>query len=393
MGCAFSRAPSSHEEPPCTSEELLGAALRGDVAALQALLPRASSEVLSVTKPLSLYHAAAVAGSAEMVRLLAAAGVPVAAAEHAVAYDGWGWPLDWACLPGVQLPALRYYPFKGSGLTAMALAALLGHADAVSALLDAGLHPDSDGFALDAVMFSAERKMSSSDQLMAVLRKLLAAGADATPSCRRIQFVAHWRPEAARLLLSSLQQACAGGAIHLPHVQEWLRDLAAAACMTDAEAAFEYFAGSLPAAEAADYARTYLSIAARAGSVKLLRLALQAATVPEDQRVTVTAQLLGPALEGAVAEVMQAALEYKQPAVVQLLLEFGHTVTIEDIRKAVRCRHAPSLQVLLQSGRPAVAATPLQEPLCCQRDCRELPFQYSCPVLAALETRKVCGYS
>lgn len=83
------------------------------------LLLEAGMQPLLGSEPLSLFHAAVLGGDGEAVRLLHAAGVPLASANAL----------------GVR--------FSERQLTALGLAAIMGHTSALDALLAAGVAPDA----------------------------------------------------------------------------------------------------------------------------------------------------------------------------------------------------------------------------------------------------------
>ncbi|PRW58189.1 coproporphyrinogen III oxidase [Chlorella sorokiniana] len=79
----------------------------------------------------------------------------------------------------------------------------------------------------------------------------------------------------------------------------------------------------------------------------------------------------------------QAAIG-NQPAVVQLLMGAGQPATHEDVLRAAQHASAQALPLLLSAGpQPAPASDPIERLELFWR----LGFHYTCPILAALETR------
>lgn len=114
-----------------TPAPLYEAILRGDHTRLQSLLFGAAPEDLDLG-PVSLWHAAALAGDATAVRLLAAAGAPVASADQLVDVTAGRFG---SLLSPAQCMAARPH---GTPMSAVGLAVCGGHADVVAALLAGG---------------------------------------------------------------------------------------------------------------------------------------------------------------------------------------------------------------------------------------------------------------
>lgn len=116
--------------PTHRARQLLAALAARDEPRLSRLITQAGSADLEATAPMSLFHAAAAAGDADAVRLLAEAGAPSAAAEQpanplpeelgALGLDGTKWSTD---------------------ASALAVAVCNGHTAVAAELLAAGMSP------------------------------------------------------------------------------------------------------------------------------------------------------------------------------------------------------------------------------------------------------------
>lgn len=183
---------------PTLLHQLLVALLRGEHTVCCALLPSASPADLAAVEPLSLYHAAALHRDAEAVRLLAAAGVPAAAADSICNGE------EAACLLGIQeTPAGQLLSnFQG---TALGWAARRGDSTMMEALLRAGVAVDARSPRVPCVLcrhdslrgtqyqpatpldIVASRAAGLGEQrTVSLLRFLLQSGASVTSMNRRV---------------------------------------------------------------------------------------------------------------------------------------------------------------------------------------------------------------
>lgn len=391
MGAQASR-PSGGPTP------LFQAILAGDHARLRSLLAAASPADLAVG-PVSLWHAAAFAGDATAVRLLAAAGAPIAAADRLA--DLQAQPFHGLLTEQQQRMMRRWADMRSA--VATCVAAACGHAHAVAALLAAGASPHALGSLTTAPSWNPE--------CFEAVRLLLEDGAD-VQQCSLFDLLQAARSSCrlGRLLLRSLHRELAAGRYALPSQPKGMQRLLQAAAVADCPALLERFAAAMPPPALSPEAASCLffnSIAAP-GSVQLLQWVVQAeAGGPAAAAYPTIAAWLVPAFEAAGCslsgpDMLGAAAAANQPAVIRLLVAAGFVVMSKHVAIAIDCFSSAALEALLADGPPdtpaalSIHSTP-ENPLRCAQPSQHLssilfspPREYSeCPVLAAFIRRRM----
>lgn len=372
-----------------SSAKLLAAILSGDRSRLTAQLASASPAALAVTEPLSVFHAAALVGGAEAVRLLAAAGAPPAAAGQ---LSTAGHLYEAKTLCGVALSHEQVFAIAGH-VTALTVAARMEDGDTMSALLALGVAPDA-GSASNrtplAIVASGGGRSHTYEppfgsQSAPLVQQLLAAGADVTRcAMSSIYLCARRQPAAARILLSHLRLASQAGQFEMPAGAHDAQFLLHAAGMVDDVDALEHFAARLQPQQAMpQLAQQMLCSAAATGSLQVVDLALRSAAAPDGQQLTAAGHLLGPHVEAAMPGMMHEAAYADRTALLQLLLAAGHEADNNAVRGAVTGGNISALRLLLQQCPLPDPAAPPEGPLALPSD---YLFQYQCPILTALQT-------
>lgn len=400
------QGPTQHISGPSPTlmHQLLGALLRGEHTVCCALLPSASPADLAAVEPLSLYHAAALYRDAEAVRLLAAAGVPAAAADSIC--NG----VEAACLLGMQETTTGQLLSNFQG-TALGWAARRGDSNMMEALLRAGFAVDAPSPQVPGVLCThaflqgtqyqpatpldivASRAAELGEQrATSLLCLLLQSGASVTSmsllkccACRG----------AATLLLQHLQQACEEGRLHMDAKAEgtWYPLLRAAA-ECDSPAHLGHFLGrvlQLPLPDhtlASSLPKVLLRSAADHGSVGVLQRAADAAAAHAAAGDTggegsVVGGALGPHFAAELPWLLVAAAKEDHAAAVQLLLGAGAVPSARAVKGAALASAVGALRALLSRGQPSFDE-PLQQPFELPSD---LTSAYHCPILATLQHR------
>lgn len=300
----------------CRLSQLLASASPDDLAGnVPGQLLQTGLQPLLGSEPLSLFHAAVLRGDGGAVRLLHAAGVPLASANAL----------------GVR--------WSGRQMTALGLAAFMGRTSALDALLAAGMAPDAPsldertqpGRQLSTLALLVETQ--SHGHVDSMVRSLLAAGADVTAvSLAALEGGALASPTLGRLLLGALQQASEAG--RFP-AERWQDEADAAVLFSaigaaDAAGSLEHFAGQLLVGGAPESLAARRRLASLADATlrtaftmdpghTVLSLASQAACT-DVRPMSATAVLLRAAdLPGLVRSAVAAG----SPAALRALLSYG----------------------------------------------------------------------
>ena len=350
------------------------------LAAVAARDPRLSSLLTRANKtdlccaPMSLFHAAAAAGDAEAVRLLAEAGAPPAAAEQLadptaeqLAVLGLGPPVKWTR----EAPAL-------------AIAIRNGHTGVVAALLAAEVSPHIGGqFAPLALALGAPAAT-----VEPIAQLLLQAGADVS-DCSPWQLLAAARTSRslARLLMGAVQHTHRSWPLHLPTTVYGADEkyLMMAAALTDQPSVLERVCAAVwPGHRTLEAARQLLCSAEEHGCMQVLQLALQPASA--GGRYLAAAAWLG-SVPAAAADIMREAARADRPAALRLLMQAGYPASNEAIAMAVRHLSAAALDALLADGAPELSTAwkHLEAGMLLLPSVGRCP--YNCPVLATLHAR------
>lgn len=311
-----SAAMGAHASRPAGGPTpLFQAILAGDHAHLRSLLAAASPADLTVG-PVSLWHAAAFAGDATAVPLLAAAGAPIAAADRLA--DLQAQPFH-GLLTEQQQRMLWTWAYLHSAV-ATCVAAACGHAHAVAALLAAGASPHALGSLASAPGWNLG--------CCEAVRLLLEDGADVR-QCSLFDLLQASRSSCrlGRLLFRSLPRELAAGRYALPSEPEAMQQLLHAAAVADCPALLERFAAAMPPSALSPEAASclFLNGIAETGSLQLLQLVVQAeAGGPAAATYPTIAAWLVPAFEAAGCslagpDILGAAAAANQPAIIRLL--------------------------------------------------------------------------
>ena len=364
--------------------DLLQAIFAGEHGQLRALLNGGSVEDLS-TQPFSLFHAAAAAGDAEAIRLLAAAGAPIEAANQLASLS----PEVIALLPtgdAEQRAALRLRS------SALCIAARLCLPGAAAALLQAGADA-TVGTGQSSALNSLGTWLSS-DRVEATVRALLAGGVPVT-QCRMVTVrgMMERHPAAGSLLLTRLHEASLAGSFAMPANHYNAQHLLWATVLADATDVLEHFASRLlPGQVTPVRAQRLLCRAASNGSMGVLRLAAAAANAPA-AHTGAAARLLGPHFHSSAAAMLQGAAAADAAASVQLIINEGQAPTLSAVLTAVRGGNAAALRAMLAVATPEVPpALQLGAPGsyndAVTKDSLHSSLEVMpCPILAALHTR------
>lgn len=352
---------------------------QGKHARFSSLLPLASIRELGTSKPLSLWHAAALVGNAEAVRLLAAAGAPAAAADRLC--DGPRVACALKNEPELPEPLVL---LSQCSATALGIAAWQGHADVAAALLEVGAAPNALSKSLPSLTRSpcnwltalnvAVLRLLSKDleppQEDATLQQLLAAGASTAELWRnQLEEHASYGPACrrrVRLVLHLLQRASPAGVFPLPSEEHSIWGLFNSEAAADAVEVVDHFAAQLlssqqPAVDPEHAAQWILRTAARSNSLAILKLAGRAAQEPESRHVTAAARLLGPCWAAWLTDMMSSAAEHNRTEALQLLLADGGAADVLSrhseslLCDAAQGGSATAMQLLLDAGAPPTA--------------------------------------
>ena len=355
--------------PPSCLPRLLEALLKGtNQLMLRSILANASPLELSAGDseglPMSLYHAAAAAGNAAAISLLVAAGCPVAAGEKPFAASGEALHLTPLIVPSLS-PDQRDALLLTPAMSALRMAAELGHAEVAAVLLGAGADPRL-GLQVGQQKLSrllcrtAGRCAALARQgvdVPAVLQQLLAAGADAAAcSMEALCSCAQAHRGAGLLLLDLLQQRCAAGTFRAPHPWE-LVCLFRAEGYADSVECLDVVARRLRLpAFLSNAAREYLiRSAAEQGSMQVMALVLQAcAPAASGARQTTSA---GRWLGGSHASdrarlLLEASAQHGHTGVLQQQLQAGRPATMRALRAAMLEGRTEAMQALVSHGLP-----------------------------------------
>lgn len=361
---------SRHKAKPW---ELTLAVLRGNLLWANSLLRHPSAKIMRHERcSLPLLHAIAAADAAALVPAAVAAGVPITSASVTVR------------LSKRRLgPAIDFIPQEAAavlldrhGICALTLAASLGHAATVAALLAAGadpnpVHPDGQ-----PVLHPLAAAATLQDEMaaLATCQVLLAAGADVAgaldthlPAGGRHARSCSWL---LNMQSSRVEQLILGALLERWKNDSWRPStwgtasaLVLLAAQADHRQAFQKFASHLPAgrlpAEYAELAEDAVGAALRAacwGSRgDVLRCLVQLATGGRPQRSSRTSQphVLSLHLAAEVAASLEAAAADGGLQVLQCLVRAGTVVSQTAVKAAVCSGRPAALALLLQHGAPS----------------------------------------
>ncbi|KAL4436553.1 hypothetical protein ABPG75_003692 [Micractinium tetrahymenae] len=402
--------------------ELSADRLRSEIAEL-------SAEELVGGEPLPLYHVAALVGRPAAVRALAAAGLPISQANTISNVT----PVV-CSLIGARKPKR----WVAEGGTALTLAARLGNAKTVRALLQTGADP-STGEPPTLPAMARHHPAVPPAIVSNIVAQLIAARVDvlAVPGVPWLLAQAGCTV-AAHLLLAHIFAKSAAGQLAAPagaavgdEHRSALRQLMQAAAALDDVAAFSRFAAAalqqMPAlasseeteddtgegANADEQRHSQLDLflpplqaALRAGSTRVLWLAVQAAAaaapaaeaaaprqVPaEAAELAAQWPLLCTCMALCMPLLLEDAVREGHAPQLRLLLSGGCTPHLSLLGLAVQRRQPEALRVLLSAGRSAVPrgayttqGARYMVPMLPTDSSTD--WRYTCPLLAALQER------
>ena len=362
------------------------------------------------THPLTLvYHLAVLVGDAETVRLLAAEGLPPFAA-------------DTIC-NGPALAGHEYFEQHGHREllnsffgTALCLAARVGNAELVAALLEAGVPvntpspkvPDvlANRVALGALVGRPDWTTSQpatpldvvaccaaefgEQRTEALLQRLLAAGADVTRmNLRSLSACSHASRGPTQLLLQHFQQASQEGRLTMSVEEDTWMPLLRAAVASDSVPLLEYLLGQVVQLPLPNHMRAtrlpigLLCTAAAHDSVSVLELAAAQQAAGNENIVTST---LGPRFGDCLPRLLEKAARDGRMAVAEALLDAAEAPMAAVVIAAVDSCRLGCLNAVLRRGLPVFDA-PLPQPIQLPSINRQHSRRYTCPVLATLQAR------
>ncbi|KAL4423257.1 hypothetical protein ABPG77_004526 [Micractinium sp. CCAP 211/92] len=394
--------------------ELTLAVLRGNLLWANSLLRHPSANSMRHERcSLPLLHAIAAADAAALVPAAVAAGLPITSASVTV----------WLSKRRLG-PAIDLIPQEAAavlldrhGICALTLAASLGHAATVAALLAAGadpnpVHPDGQPVLHP---LAAAATVQDEAAALATCQVLLAAGADVAGALPHLPAGGRHSRSCSWLLnmqSSRVEQLILGALLERWKNDSWRPStwgtasaLVLLAAQADHRQAFQKFASHLPAgrlpAEYAELAEDAVGAALRAacwGSRgDVLRCLVQLATGDRPQRSSRPSQphVLSLHLSAELAASLEAAAADGDLQVLQCLVRAGTVVSQTAVKAAVCSGRPAALALLLQHGAPSappllagtvptVSATAFEEEDGLPADDSSWPGAYPCPLLTLL---------
>lgn len=374
---------------------------------------------------LPLLHAIAAADAAVLVPAAVAAGVPIAQATMVLGISQRSLDPFMEVISPQAAAVLRDRPC----VCALTLAAVLGHAATVAALLAAGADPNPthpDGKSILHPLAAGATAMDDAAAL-AICRTLLAAGADISAAVAALPPARRWQARSCSWLLGIRS-------IHVEHLilgalrQHWQRHgwrpagwgvasaLVLLAAQADNRRAFLQFASHLPAgrlpSEYEDLAKVTVGVGlhaaccgGRRGDVLQCMQQLAAGGRPR-RRGALGSQLhlLIPHLAAQLAASLDAAAAEGDVKALQCLLSAGAVVSPTAVRAAVCSGRPAALALLLRHGAPPAPPLPASAVLEALDSAADedgglfasdasWPCAYPCPLLTLLahHARQVSG--